>query len=168
MWLNKIYRLLKIATFGVSRVLNSAGVGIVVVMMFLVTTDVVLRYVFNRPIKSVYEIVGIMLAVVVCFGMAYSALQKGLVAVEVLVERFSPRVQALTSAFHSLLGLGLFSLICWKGAEQAVIYWTAGATTYVSGLPLAPFVLILVLGSGLLSLVLLLLFFESVSRVVQK
>ncbi len=138
------------------------------VMMFLVTTNVLLRYVFSRPLKSVYEIVEIMLVIVVCFGMAYTAILKGLVSVEVLVERFPPRAQALMGMVNSLLGLCLFSLITWKSAEQAITYWTEGSTTYVSNVPLFPFVLVVVFGSGLLSLVLLTQFLESMSRMMKK
>lgn len=138
------------------------------VMMFLVTTNVFLRYAFSRPLKSVYEIVELMLVIVVCFGMAYTAIFKGLVSVEVLVERFPPRAQALMGMVNSLLGLGLFSLITWKSAEQAITYWTAGSTTYVSNVPLFPFVLVVVFGSGLLCLVLLTQFLESMSRMMKK
>jgi len=138
------------------------------VMMFLVTTGVFLRYVFGRPLKNVYEIVEVMLVIVVCFGVAHTAISKGLVSVEVLVERFPPRAQALMGMVNSLLGLGLFSLITWKSAEQAITYWTEGSTTYVSNVPLFPFVLVVVFGSGLLSLVLLTQFLESMSRMMKK
>lgn len=168
MWLDTLFRTLERVIIAISRVVNRVGVSILMVMMFLVTTDVLLRYVFNQPIKSVYEIVEIMLVIVVCFGMAYTAVQKSLVAVEVLVERFPPRVQALIDILNSFLGLGLFSLISWKSAEQAMIYWTEGATTYVSELPIFPFLFVVVFGSVLLSLVLLVNFLESVSRVMKK
>jgi len=137
-------------------------------MLFLLTTGVFLRYVFGRPLKSVYEIVEVMLVIVVCFGMAHTAIFKGLVSVEVLVERFPPRAQALMGMVNSLLGLCLFSLITWKSAEQAMTYWTEGSATYASNLPLFPFVLVVVFGSGLLSLVLLTQFLESLSRMMKK
>ena len=138
------------------------------VMMFLITTNVLLRYVFNRPLKSVYEIVEVLLVIVVCFGMAYTATLKGLVSVEVLVERFPPRAQAFMDMVSSLLGMCLFSLIAWKSAEQAIIYWTEKSATYAANVPLFPFVSVVVFGSGLLSLVLLTQFIKSISRMVKK
>lgn len=163
-----MYHRLERVIYTISRAVNSAGVSILVVMMILVTTNVFLRYVFSRPLKSVYEIVELMLVIVVCFGMAHTAISKGLVSVEVLVERFPPRAQALMGMVNSLLGLGLFSLITWKSAEQAITYWTEGSTTYVSNVPLFPFVLVVVFGSGLLCLVLLTQFLESMSRMMKK
>ena len=41
-------------------------------MMFLTATDVTLRYLFRQPIASAFELTGLMLAIVVVFGLAYA------------------------------------------------------------------------------------------------
>jgi len=168
MWLHNLHHHLERTINGVSRIVNSVGVSVLLVMIILVTTDVTLRYVFNSPLRGVYEIVEVILVIVVAFGMAYTAMQKGMVAVEVLVERFRPRVRAILGIFNSLMGLTLFSLISWKSTEQAITYWAAGETTYVSGLPLFPFVLIVSFGTALLSLVLFVQMLENITQAVRK
>jgi len=168
MWLHKVHHHLERTIDGVSRIVNTAGVSVLLVMMALITTDVILRYVFNSPLRGVYEIVEVILVIVVSFGMAYTAMQKGMVAVEVLVERYPPRVRVIVDIFNSLAGLALFSLISWKTAEQAMTYRAAGETTYVSGLPLYPFVLVVSFGAALLSLVLFIQLLESITGAVRK
>jgi len=168
MWLHKVHHHLERTIDGVSRIVNTAGVSVLLVMMALITTDVILRYVFNSPLRGVYEIVEVILVIVVSFGMAYTAMQKGMVAVEVLVERYPPRVRVIIDIFNSLAGLALFSLISWKTAEQAMTYRAAGETTYVSGLPLYPFVLVVSFGAALLSLVLFIQLLESITGAVRK
>ena len=138
------------------------------VMMLLVTTDVLLRYFLNQPIKGTFELVEFMMAVVVCLGIAYTGVRKGHVAVDVVVSRFSPRVQALIGSFNWLVSLGLFSLISWKGVEYARTLWESGLVSSQLYVPVFPFVLVVAFGAGLLCLVFLVNFIESVSQVVRK
>jgi TRAP-type C4-dicarboxylate transport system permease small subunit len=168
MWLDKVYQSLDRGVNGISRVVNITGVSLIMLMMLLITTDVILRYFFDRPLRGVYEIVAIMLVIVVCLAMAYTGIHKGLVAVDILVARFPPRLQALVDIFNSLLGLGLFFLISWKSAEQASIYKAANSLTFVSNLPVYPFVLVVTFGTGLLCLVFLVNLLKSLSRVMKK
>lgn len=168
MWLHKVHHHLERTIYGISRIVNSAGVSVLLVMMILVTTDVTLRYVFNSPLRGVYEIIEVILVIVVSFGMAYTAMQKGMVAVEVLVERYPPRVRIIADIFNSLAGLVFFSLISWKTAEQAMTYRAAGETTYVSALPLYPFALVVSFGTALLSLVLFIQLLESITGAARK
>jgi TRAP-type C4-dicarboxylate transport system permease small subunit len=137
-------------------------------MMLLITMDVFLRYSFNRPVKGSFELVEFMMAVVICLGMAYTGVQKGHVAVELLVSRFSPRVQALIDSFNWLVSMGLFLLISWKAVAQARVVGVSGLASSVLHVPVFPFLLVLAFGSGFLCLVFLVNFIDSVSRVMRK
>jgi len=137
-------------------------------MMLLITMDVFLRYSFNRPVKGSFELVEFMMAVVICLGMAYTGVQKGHVAVELVVSRFSPRVQALIDSFNWLVSMGLFLLISWKAVAQARVVGLSGLASSVLHVPVFPFLLVLAFGSGFLCLVFLVNFIDSVSRVMRK
>ena len=168
MGLDKAYRSLERVVSRISRGANSAGAGVLVVMMLLITMDVLLRYFLNRPVKGSFELVEFMMAIVVCLGMAYTGVQKGHVAVEIVVSRFSPRVQALIDSFNYLVSTILFSLISWKSVVQAKVLGVSGLTSAILYVPVYPFVFVLAFGSGLLSLVFLVHFIDSVSRVMRK
>lgn len=168
MGLDKGYRSSERVISRISWVANSAGAGVLVVMMFLIVIDVLLRYFLNRPLKGVFELIEFMVAIVVCLGMAYTGVQKGHVAVELVVSRFSPRVQALIDSFNYLVSTILFLLISWKSVVYAKVLWVSGLTSAILYVPVYPFVFVLGLCSGLLGLVFLLHFIDSISRMIKR
>ncbi len=168
MGLDKAYRGSERVISRISRVANGAGAGVLVVMMLLIVIDVLLRYFLNRPLKGVFELIEFMVAIVVCLGMAYTGVQKGHVAVELVVSRFSPRVQALIDSFNYLVSTILFLLISWKSVVYAKVLWVSGLTSAILYVPVYPFVFVLGLCSGLLGLVFLLHFIDSISRMIRK
>ena len=76
-----------------SFAINDLGSGVLALMMFLVGIDVVLRYIFNRPIAGSYEIVQFMLVIVVFFGMANTAVHNGHIRVDIFITHLTPKVQ---------------------------------------------------------------------------
>ncbi len=147
---------------------NSEGVGILALMMFLTAADVTGRYVFNRPILGSYEISEHMMAILVAFTIAYCAVQRGHVNVDLVISRLPQRTRAILRTFTDLLSLGLFSLIAWQSLYQAKVQYFAGTTSPSLFFPVFPFIIITGLGFGLLSLVVLIQFFESLSQAVGK
>ncbi len=102
-------------------VLHGAGSGILAVMMFFTTADVVLRYFFGNPIKGDYEISAFMMAIVIPAGLALCALRKRHIRVDVFTMRLPRRVQAGLSVLAYLITLGLVCLMAWQGAKYASV-----------------------------------------------
>lgn len=155
MWLNKAARFLERATVLGTRLTNTVGMVILAVLMFFTAADVILRYAFNRPILGSVELTEFMMAIVVSFALAYTAVRKGHVSVDMLVLRFSPRVRAVISSTTSLLTLGIFFLITWR----SIVYGeNLRAGNYVSGIwniPTYPFLYVIALGAAIICLLLL-------------
>ncbi len=82
-------------------------------MMGLTCADIVLRL-FRRPILGTYEIAGFLGAVVASFAMAQTTIERGHVAVQIVVQRFSPRVQEIIYLITHLLSLLLFALLAYE------------------------------------------------------
>ena len=137
-------------------------------MMFLTASDVILRYVFNRPLVGAFDLTEYMMAIVVAFGLAYCAMMKGHVRVDLIVERFPQRAQAVIDSVTGLLSLGLFSLITWQCFVNIKLQFDSGVTSTVLLIPVFPFVGMVGIGSALLSLILLIDFLESLSRAVMQ
>lgn len=116
---NTTAHLLDKTVYGISRVFNTIGVTILMMMMFLVAVDVCLRYIFNSPIEGGYEAVEFMMAVVFCFGIAYTQRHKAHVAVNVVITRLSDRNQAIMSSLVSLISFALFALMTWQSFVKA-------------------------------------------------
>ncbi|MFC1860770.1 TRAP transporter small permease subunit [Chloroflexota bacterium] len=152
----------------ISQVIDKVAGYILVVMMFLTATDVLLRYVFNRPISGSFELTEYMMLIVVAFSIAYCAVLKGHVRVELLFERFPQRAQAIINSFIYLLGLGLFSLLTWQCIIYMNITFSSKLTSSVLLIPVFPFVGLLVLGIGMYWFTLLVDFIKSVAQAVKQ
>lgn len=168
MWLRKTTKALNKAAREVSVVLHSVGVGVLAVMMLLTAADVILRYVFNRPILGSFELTEYMMAIVVAFTLAYCYVVKEHVAVDLVVSRFSQRTQAIIDTITSLVGFGIFCVITWQCVLQTIILLNSGLTSAVLSIPAFPFVAVVALGSAVLSLAILASFFEFLSKAVSE
>ena len=126
----------------------------VVIMMLLTCTDVLLRL-FRRPVPGVYEIVGFLGTVVIAFSLAYTSLEKGHIAVEILVEKLPPWMRVGIDAAVSLIGAVLFALITWQSVAYAADLKQSGEISVTLTMPIYPFIYGIAVGSALLCLVLL-------------
>jgi TRAP-type C4-dicarboxylate transport system permease small subunit len=150
----------------ISRGFNALAGTAVVAMMLLTCADVVLRL-FRHPVPGTYEIVGFLGTVVIAFSLAYTSLEKGHIAVEIVVEKLHLRAQAGIEAATSLIGASLFALIAWQSLLYAVDLKQSGEVSVTLTMPIYPFIFGIAAGSALLSLVLLLESLRSATRAVR-
>jgi TRAP-type C4-dicarboxylate transport system permease small subunit len=139
-------------------------------MMGIVVVDVIGRYAFNHPLMGSYELVGYLMAIAGPWAIAYSQVQKGHIRVDFLLKRFSRRGQAVITSLANLIGLAAFTLLCWRMIVLAQYYFGLkhGNTTDTMGLPIAPFIIIVAVGLGMLALVLLFDLIHTIIEVKQK
>lgn len=168
MWLSRAADSLNRVVRPLGGALHSVGIGVLVVMMFLTASDVTLRYVFNRPIAGAFDLTEYMMAIVVAFGLAYCAVKKGHVKVDLVVSRLPQRAQAIIDSITGFLSLGLFSLITWQCCLHIKVQFAEGVSSTVLHIPAFPFVAVVALGSALLTLVLLTDFLDFLSQAVRQ
>ncbi|RPJ07893.1 MAG: TRAP transporter small permease [Deltaproteobacteria bacterium] len=94
----------------VSKLLNAIAGIAVTVMMLLTVADVLLRA-GGRPIIGTFEIVALLLALVIGFGIPQVSLERGHVYMDFLLERLSKRAKKMMNTFTRVLCLILFALI---------------------------------------------------------
>jgi TRAP-type C4-dicarboxylate transport system permease small subunit len=133
---------------------NWIAAAALILMMLLTTLDVILRL-FKSSIPGTYEIIGLLGAVVASFALGYTSVEKGHIAVDFLVMRFSPKAQTLVGAVNALIAAALFSIITWQSLLYALDLMKKGQVTLTVQLPIYPFVFGIAAGCGLLALVLL-------------
>ncbi|MBW2040188.1 MAG: TRAP transporter small permease [Deltaproteobacteria bacterium] len=124
-------------TRGSSRIINWVAGWSLVGMMLLTSADIVLRL-FRHPILGTYEIVGFSGAVVAGFAMAQTTIDRGHVAVQVVVTRFSPRVQEVIYLITNLLSLVLFAVLAWECVRYGNDLRTAGEVSLTLQIPFFP------------------------------
>lgn len=115
-----------------------AGAAIMV-MMVLTCADVVLRY-FRRPIPGTYELVCFLGAAAVAFAMAHTCVEKGHVAVSLVVRYFPRRVQGLVNALTNSFALFFFVLIAWNSFRYGSDLRVTNEVSLTLELPFYPFV----------------------------
>jgi len=135
--------------------LNGVSAAAVVFIMLLTCADVAMRL-FGKPIPGTYELVGYFGAVIVAFALAHTFVERGHIAVELLVDRLPARPRAFIEGTGYLLSAVLFGLLAWQSQVYAMDLIETGEVSLTLGIPTWPFVFSLTAGCGMLSLVLLL------------
>jgi TRAP-type C4-dicarboxylate transport system permease small subunit len=153
--------------FPLNEVMHKVGLGVLLLMMFLTVGDVVGRYFFNMPISGTFELTDFMLALVVFFAIGYTQVRRGHISIDVVVSRFSPRVQAIIDSITYLSSLGLFSLVTWQSAVHAHRLFEGHNVSGVLALPIYPFVIAVAVGSLLFCLVMLVDLLSSLAKTVK-
>jgi TRAP-type C4-dicarboxylate transport system permease small subunit len=155
-------RFVNLLTKYCDRIAQAAVMG----MMLLVAGDIVLRAAW-RPIPGTYDVVGFIGAVLVSFSIAYCAVKKGHISVELLVARFPQRAQAIISTFTGVLSLGIFALITWQCLVLAKDMWQVGQVSMSAHIPFYPYIYGVAFGCALLCLVILVDLGKSLTEAVR-
>ena len=138
----------------------------VVAMLFLVVGNILLRIVW-KPILGTYDIAGFIGAILIGFAIAYCALEKGQIQVELLVARLPERAQGIIGSITGILSLSLFSLITWQCIALANDMRLAGETSMTSLVPFYPYIYAVAFGCALLCLVILADLIQSAVKAVR-
>lgn len=148
-----------------TQVLLVIGAAVLAMMMFLTAADVVLRYLFNRPISGALELVEYLMAILIPFSLAYCAWHRSHVAVELVMGRFSKRVQAAVNSLTTLLAVGFALLIVWQNLLYVGEYFRSQMTSSVLLIPSYPFIAPVAIGFFLFALILACRLFEYLGEV---
>lgn len=116
--------------------LNYLGVATVMVTMVATLTDVLGRYLFNKPLLGATEVGEMSMVAVVFFGAAYTQRIRGHVSVDAVYQRLSYRGRAAVDLFNSVWMAALAALFVWKGVESTVGVWEAGEISVALHIPL--------------------------------
>ncbi len=136
-----------------SEKMNWIGAAVLVFMMLLTVADVIGRL-FKSPIPGTFEIVGFTGAAVIAFALPYTSVEKGHIAVDILVERLPWLARAVINAINALVSMALFGVISWQCVKFAQSMRQSNEVSLTLQMPVYPFVYGIAAGCALLSLVL--------------
>jgi TRAP-type C4-dicarboxylate transport system permease small subunit len=121
----------------ISKLLNIIAGIAVTVMMLLTVADVLLRA-GGYPIIGAYEIVTLLLALVIGFGIPQVSLDRGHVYMEFLLEKFTKRGKDMMNVFTRILCLTLFAFIGYNLFNVGAGFRASGEVTATIQLPFYP------------------------------
>lgn len=127
----------------------------IVVMMLLTTADVILRYLFDRPILGSMEMTELLMVSIAGLSLAWCTLKSGHIRVDIITNMFSKK----TNRVIDIINYILTGLICAFIVPALINRYIEGEKldirTYVLRIPEGPFVLLLTFGYFLTFLVLI-------------
>lgn len=168
MWLAKVADWLNKGLHPLTTILNSIGISCVLIMVLLVFANVVGRYIFREPIFGTYEMVTILTGTIAAFGIAYCAVAKAHVRVDLVVSRLPRRTQAIIDSIMGIIAIGVLSLATWQTYELMMTQIARGRIVGHLDIPLYPFGGLIAFGIGLLTLVVLTDLLRSLAEVFRK
>lgn len=154
-WLNTIIHILdKVGVF--SRWTNVIGIAALFLMILVTGVDVVMRYIFNRPIFGVMEITEVMMIVAIFMAISHTLNEKAHVSIDILTSRLAPKNKLVMEFITTLISLCTFVIIVWRVFEQTLFFAARNIPhSQILPIPSAPFAAVITLGCATLSILLL-------------
>ena len=102
---------------------------LVLFVVAIVTMEVTLRYGFHSPTIWAWDVNIQLFAAFVFLGAGYHLLHRTIVTVDVLYNRFPPKVRAFADVLTYLCCLTFCAVIIWGGTTMAVKSWAVLETS---------------------------------------
>lgn len=138
-------------------------------LCFLVVGDVSGRVIFGSPIKGTTELISLAIVTICFLQAAYAIRSGGMLNVDSLVTKFTPRVQSWLAVFGSFAGFVFFAMIFYGTLDGAAHAWTSNEFEGEGAMrvPVWPTRFVIVLGTGLSAFCYLMFMFENLKRAIQ-
>jgi len=120
----------------------------------LVMTDVIRYQAVGKPVPGTHEVVELIASVILSMGIGYLTFVRGHVAVDLVVNLFRPRVQAVFDLVTGVIALAFTVWLTWGVFEMAIRNFNYGWVTGVLEIPRHPFMFLIGVSLALASVVL--------------
>lgn len=138
----------------VTSTMNSIGTAWVFVLLIMINLDIFSRFLFNRPIRGVPEIVSLSIVALVFMQIAHTLKVGRLTRAETLLNVLrakTPRVAGFLEGVFYLVGAALFALILQGSYPMLIKAWKIDEYVGAQGdfmAPVWPVKLIILIGSA--------------------
>lgn len=125
----------------------------VVILMFLIVLEVLLRNVFGSTVGGAIEISEVLLVFMVFFGIAYAQQDRAHVNTDLVTERLSPRAAAVVRVIGLVVAAVVLMIATWATADRAWASMQAGEARFgIRSVPIWPARIVVPVGLFLLTL----------------
>ncbi len=127
--------------------------GVFLIGMTVLTGANIFSRIFWEPIRGTFELMGYFGAVVTAAALGYTQKHRGHIAVNVLIQRFSPRAQQRLNSFNNLLCSLFFIVVAWQVALKARGFMQTEEASETLRIVFYPFTYAVAVGCGFMALV---------------
>lgn len=138
-----------------------AGGVSLLALTLLATMNVALR-IFQAPVGGTYEIVSFLGAIVTAGALGYTQKRKDHIVVDILSDKFPPRVKRVLDQVSYALILVFFSIVSWQTYVYGKMLLMTGEMSETLKIAYHPFVFLVSAGFAVLALTILLDLVETV------
>ena len=132
---------------------NATSTVMIFLLMALISTDVIGRYIFNRPMPGTYEIGEASIIFIAFLAFAYTQSKRGHIQIEMLTAHISYPRRYISHIVVSVAGIFFCSMLFWETWHWAMISWNVReALDGPLRLPLYPAKFMMPLGSLMLTI----------------
>jgi len=149
----------------ITKASHVLGQSITILMMFLVASDVVMRYVFNQSIAGALELTELMMVVIVFLAFAYVEHKDGHVRVDLVISLLTPKIRDYLECGVAMMGIAIFSVLALQSIMRFLYLWERGHVTGYLHIPVGPFLLVIAFGCAMTGLQLLLRLLRFVTKI---
>lgn len=143
-----------------NRLLVFCGGMFLVGMILLTCANIVCRAVWE-PIRGTFELMGYFGAVATAAALAFTQLNHGHIAVNVLINRFSPKTCRRLNVFNNAACTLFFVMIAWQIGLKAHGFMKTGEVSETLRVIFYPFTYMVAAGCGVIALVFLVDLFQA-------
>jgi len=152
----------------VSRKLSLLGALLTFIMAIIVLADIIMRIFFHSPIAGSLEFQQFLLATLVFFALPYSSVNRDHVSIDLIAPLYAPKVRTVIMSIFSLISAYLFFIIFWQNVIRVFVHIEDNEIGIATGLPLFIFVIITVLGSGIVTIILIIEFLKNQAELIRQ
>jgi TRAP-type C4-dicarboxylate transport system permease small subunit len=126
----RLFRRLESVLALVENAASFVAAVVLCAVMIIVSADVAMRYVFNRPFGWTYDLISLyLMGALFYFALSPTFAQGAHISVDVVARRLSPGMRRLLQVVIALVSALLFATIAWLAAARTFDDFQSGAAT---------------------------------------
>jgi len=155
-----------------NKLLHWIAMVLLLSLMFMTVGDVVGRYMVGiipgfGPIPGTFELTEFMLAVAVLTAIGHTQMKGFHISIDLVSEKFPPRVQAIIDCITDFFSLVLFVLVTWQTLKYAHLLYVSHDVSAILRLPVYPFLIVAAIGCFTFCLAMLSTFIQSLAKALK-
>jgi TRAP-type C4-dicarboxylate transport system permease small subunit len=126
----RLLRGLENAVAAVETIASFVAAAVLCLVMLIVSADVAMRYVFNRPFGWTYDLISLyLMGALFYFALSPTFAQGAHISVDVIAHRLPSRLRRTLQIVIALVSAALFATIAWLAAARTLDDFQSGAAT---------------------------------------
>ena len=128
------------------KILYVAIIILFLAMFGVTTTNVIMRYIFNKPIIFAVELARYCFAAIVYLGSIFVMRDDGHIGLDIIVDMMPKAIGSLVKKFSRILVLAYMALFCFESFRMVMGNWSNRSSTM--GVPMSVIYTVMVIGSA--------------------